>query len=130
MVRGPNPAGARFSAPLQAVPDTRDVKRPRSGFNHSHLSTSEVKEIEELHVYFPSVPSQLFCNAKFTSFHNTQRDEQTKNYFIPLLLPRSGYRFLSLYFCLSRFILPPPTLMLQNHSTSDGFYQTNFNFFS
>jgi hypothetical protein len=61
--------GARFSTPVQTGPGAYPasctmgtgsfpgVKRPGRGVDHPPSSSAEVKEIEELYLYSPSVPS-------------------------------------------------------------------------
>ena len=67
--RGSNPGGTRFSAPAQtrseAHPTTyimatrsfSGVKWPGRGIDHPPLSSAEVKERVQLHLYSPSGPS-------------------------------------------------------------------------
>ena len=60
-VRGSNPGGVRFSAPVQTGPGTHSasctmgtgsfpgVERPGRGVDHPHTSSAEVKERVQLH---------------------------------------------------------------------------------
>ena len=64
-VRGSNPDEGRFSTPVQAAPGAHPashtidmgsfpaVKWPGRGFDHSLISSAEVKEREELYLYPP-----------------------------------------------------------------------------
>jgi hypothetical protein len=68
-VRGSNPCGAIFSAPVQTGPGAHPasytmgtgsfsrVMRPERGVNHTPLSIAEVKEGVELYLYSLSGPS-------------------------------------------------------------------------
>jgi hypothetical protein len=65
-VRGSNPGGSTFSAPVQTGPGAHPasytmgtgsfpgVKRPECGVDHTPSSNAEVKERLDLHLYSPS----------------------------------------------------------------------------
>jgi hypothetical protein len=66
MVEEWNPSGSRFSAPFQTGPEFTSlpyngywlIPRLGRGIDHLPQSSTEVKEIIELYLYSPSVPSQ------------------------------------------------------------------------
>ena len=77
-IRGSNPGGARFSAPVQTGPGVHPasytigtgsfpgVKRPGRGVDQPPPSSPEVKERVELHLYSSSGPSWPVLGWTFT----------------------------------------------------------------
>ena len=89
MVRGSNPGGGKFSAPLQTGPEAHPasytmgiasfpgVKRPGRSTDHSPPSSAEIKERAELYLNSPSGPLWPVLGRTLTftfTFFSQRRD--------------------------------------------------------